>query len=259
MLDRGFERPGKACGQDQGPGGTLAIRIPGRSGLYLMSHRIDTPALPAGEEGTPIVLVVDDDEQVRTALGGLVRSAGYRAALYGDAMQLLAEPLPEGVRCLVTDVRLPMVSGLDLQNELAKRGERVPILFITGHGDIPMSVKAMKAGAVDFLAKPFREQDILESIASALAEDRQLKEREVELVSLRKRFGTLTSREREVLGLVASGLLNKQVAGQLNLSEITVKLHRGRAMRKMRARTLAQAVRMMEALERGARQSQTPT
>lgn len=227
--------------------------------MYHMSHRTDAPAPPADEESGPIVLVVDDDEQVRTALGGLARSAGYRAALFADAMELLAKPLPEGVRCLVTDVRLPIVSGLDLQNELAKRGERVPILFITGHGDIPMSVRAMKAGAIDFLAKPFREQDILESIASALAEDRELKEREVELVSLRNRFEALTSREREVLELVASGLLNKQVAGQLDLSEITVKLHRGRAMRKMRARTLAQVVRMMEALERGARQAQTPT
>ncbi|MFL6849325.1 MAG: response regulator transcription factor [Sphingomicrobium sp.] len=223
-----------------------------------MPHRIDAPALQAGEDATPIVLVVDDDEQIRTALGSLVRSAGYRVRLYGDAMELLEGPLPDGVRCLVADIRLPIVSGLDLHAELGKRGERVPILFITGHGDIPMSVRAMKAGAVDFLAKPFREQDILESIASALAEDRRFKEQEVELFSLRRRFETLTHREREVLQLVTSGLLNKQVAGQLELSEITVKLHRGRAMRKMGARTLAQVVRMVEALERGARQSQTP-
>ncbi|MFL6731200.1 MAG: response regulator transcription factor [Sphingomicrobium sp.] len=223
-----------------------------------MPHRIDAPALQAGEDATPIVLVVDDDEQIRTALGSLVRSAGYRVRLYGDAMELLEGPLPDGVRCLVADIRLPIVSGLDLHAELGKRGERVPILFITGHGDIPMSVRAMKAGAVDFLAKPFREQDILESIASALAEDRRFKEQEVELFSLRRRFETLTRREREVLQLVTSGLLNKQVAGQLELSEITVKLHRGRAMRKMGARTLAQVVRMVEALERGARQSQTP-
>jgi FixJ family two-component response regulator len=223
-----------------------------------MPHRIDAPAPQAGEDATPIVLVVDDDEQIRTALGSLVRSAGYRVMLYSDAMELLAGPLPDGVRCLVTDIRLPMVSGLDLHAELGKRGERVPILFITGHGDIPMSVRAMKAGAVDFLAKPFREQDILESIASALAEDRRFKEQEIELLSLRRRFETLTRREREVLQLVTSGLLNKQVAGQLELSEITVKLHRGRAMRKMGARTLAQVVRMVEALERGARQSQTP-
>jgi FixJ family two-component response regulator len=224
-----------------------------------MSRNVQAPAPRGGEEPAPIVLVVDDDEEVRAALGSLVRSAGFRVSLYRDAMELLAGPLPEGVRCLVADVRLPVLSGLDLQVELAKRGERVPMLFITGHGDIPMSVRAMKAGAVDFLAKPFREQDMLEAIAGALREDRQLKEREAELASLRGRFETLTNREREVLLLVTSGLLNKQVAGELGLSEITVKLHRGRAMRKMGARTLAQVVRMMEALERSARQSLTPT
>jgi len=223
-----------------------------------MSHRIEPPAPQPSEVDAPIVFIVDDDGQIRTGLGGLVRSAGYRVGLYGGAMELLANPLPDGVRCLVTDVRMPIVGCLDLQRELARRGERIPILFITGHGDIPMSVMAMKAGAVDFLSKPYRDQDILESIASALAEDRRLKEREDELASLRKRFGELTSRERQVLQLVTSGLLNKQVAGELDLSEITVKLHRGRAMRKMGARTLAQVVRMMEALERGARQSQTP-
>jgi len=227
--------------------------------LYLMPHRTDTPGMRPHEDDTPIVLIVDDDEQVRTALGGLARSAGYRVALYGDAMELLARPLPEGVRCLVADVRLPIVGGLDLQRELAARGDRIPILFITGHGDIPMSVMAMKAGALDFLSKPFREQEILESIATALAEDKRLKEREDELLTLRKRFETLTPREREVLQLVTAGLLNKQVAGELDLSEITVKLHRGRAMRKMGARTLAQVVRMMEALERGTRHSHTPT
>ena len=227
--------------------------------MYLMSHRIDARGSGPREEAAPIVLVVDDDEQVRMALGGLARSAGYRVALYADAMELLAKPLPEGVRCLVTDVRLPVVGGLDLQRELAARGERIPILFITGHGDIPMSVMAMKAGALDFLSKPFRERDILNSIADALGEDRRLKKHEDELLTLRSRFEALTPREREVLQLVTSGLLNKQVAGELGLSEITVKLHRGRAMRKMGARTLAQVVRMMEALERGARHSHTPT
>ena len=223
-----------------------------------MSHKLDTPAPAPSDEPAPTILVVDDDEQIRTAISGLVRSAGYRVALYSDATELLADTLPEGVRCLVADIRLPSISGLDLQRELAKRGERLPILFITGHGDIPMSVRAMKAGAVDFLAKPFRDQDILNAIASALAEDIRLKEQEDELVSLRERFASLTDRERQVLRLVSSGLLNKQVAGELGLSEITVKLHRGKAMRKMRAQTLAQAVRMMEALERGLRQLQTP-
>ncbi|WP_262269479.1 response regulator transcription factor [Microvirga yunnanensis] len=206
----------------------------------------------------PIVLIVDDDELVLKSIDGLVRSAGYRSALYASAVELLSKPLPEGVRCLVADVRLPLLSGLDLQAELAKRGERIPILFITGHGDIPMSVRAMKAGAVDFLPKPFRDQDMMDAIACALVEDIRMKDQESELDSLRARYGSLTSREREVLQLVSSGLLNKQVASELGLSEITVKLHRGSAMRKMRAQTLAQVVRMMEALERGALQDHTP-
>jgi FixJ family two-component response regulator len=206
---------------------------------------------------TPIVLIVDDDELLLKSVDGLVRSAGYRSALYASAVELLAKPLPEGIRCLVADVRLPLVSGLDLQVELAKRGERVPILFITGHGDIPMSVRAMKAGAIDFLPKPFRDQDILDAIASALAEDIRLKEMEGELESLRARYESLTVREREVLQLVSSGLLNKQVAAKLGLSEITVKLHRGSGMRKMHAKSLAQLVRMMEAIERGALQGHT--
>ncbi|MDL2404029.1 response regulator transcription factor, partial [Rhizobium mayense] len=153
----------------------------------------------------PIVLIVDDDELVLKSLDGLVRSAGYRTALYASAVELLSKPLPEGVRCLVTDVRLPLMSGLDLQAELLKRGERVPILFITGHGDIPMSVRAMKAGAVDFLSKPFRDQDMMDAIACALVEDIRLKELERELESLRARYESLTTREREVLQLVASG------------------------------------------------------
>ncbi len=224
-----------------------------------MSHKPEMPASVPVAEAAPIVLVVDDDEQLRTGLGGLLRSAGYRVALYADAMELLENPLPDGVRCLVADIRLPIVSGLDLQRELAKRDERIPILFITGHGDIPMSVKAMKAGAVDFHPKPFRDQDILESVSNALAQDRRMKEQDEELFSLRRRFESLTQRESEVLKFVTSGLLNKQVASELGLSEITVKLHRGRAMRKMQARTLAEVVRMMEALERGTRQQQTPS
>lgn len=226
--------------------------------MYLMSHKPEMPATMPFGEAAPIVLVVDDDEQIRTGLGRLLRSAGYRVALYADAMELLENPLPDGVRCLVADIRLPIVSGLDLQRELAKRDERIPILFITGHGDIPMSVRAMKAGAVDFHPKPFRDQDILESVSNALAQDRHLKEQDEELRSLRRRFKSLTQRESEVLKFVTSGLLNKQVASELGLSEITVKLHRGRAMRKMQARTLAEVVRMMEAIERGTRQQQTP-
>jgi FixJ family two-component response regulator len=221
-----------------------------------MSH-LNTPS-PPSRVPAATVLIVDDEEQVRSAIDGLVRSAGYRSALYASAVDLLAKPLPAGVRCLVADVRLPLVSGLDLQRELAKRGERIPILFITGHGDIPMSVRAMKAGAIDFLPKPFRDQEILDAIAGALAEDMRLKELEEELTSLRIRFESLTPREREVLEFVSRGLLNKQIAAELGLSEITVKIHRGSAMRKMEARTVVHLIRMMEALERGALQVQTP-
>lgn len=218
----------------------------------------NSSTMQSNSTAAPIVLIVDDDELVLKSIDGLVRSAGYRSALYASAVELLSKPLPEGVRCLVTDVRLPLLSGLDLQAELAKRGERIPILFITGHGDIPMSVQAMKAGAVDFLSKPFRDQDIMDAIAYALVEDIRMKDQESELHSLRARHESLTSREREVLQLVSSGLLNKQVASELGLSAITVKLHRGGAMRKMGARTLAHVVRMMEALERGALQDYTP-
>jgi FixJ family two-component response regulator len=219
--------------------------------LQLMSSITTPPATQLGCNPEPIVLIVDDDEEVRVALDGLVRSAGYRSRLYANALEFLAKPLPEGIRCLVTDIRLPLLSGLDLQAELLKRGERVPILFITGHGDIPMSVRAMKAGAVDFLSKPFRDQDILDAIACALSKDMRFKELEGELDTLRSRFESLTVRERDVLQRVSSGLLNKQVANELGLSEIS-------AMRKMRAKTVAQLVRMMEALERGTLQGHTP-
>lgn len=223
-----------------------------------MSYTTNRSPMPPSSSTAPIVLIVDDDELVLKSIDSLVRSAGYRSALYASAVELLSKPLPEGVRCLVVDVRMPLVSGLDLQAELTKRGDRVPILFITGHGDIPMSVQAMKAGAVDFLSKPFRDQDIMDAIGCALVEDMRLKELESELDSLRARYETLTSREREVLQLVSRGLLNKQVANELGLSEITVKLYRGGGMRKMHAQTLAQLVRMIEALERGTLQPHTP-
>jgi FixJ family two-component response regulator len=226
--------------------------------LRIVSYTTNPSAMQPSSSAAPIVLIVDDDELVLKSIDSLVRSAGYRSALYASAVEFLSKPLPEGVRCLVADVRLPLVSGLDLQAELAKRGERVPILFITCHGDIPMSVRAMKAGAVDFLSKPFRDQDIMDAIACALTEDFRLKEMECELESLRARYESLTSREREVLRFVSSGLLNKQVASELGLSEITVKLDRGSAMRKMCAQTLAQVVRMMEAIERGTLQNHTP-
>lgn len=208
----------------------------------------------AGVEGDPIVLVVEDDELVRTSIDALLRSAGYRVITYASAGDFLDATVLDTVCCLITDVRLPRVSGLDLQDELTRRGRRLPIIFMTGHGDIPMSVRAMKAGAVDFLSKPFRDQDMLDAVAVALETDRKRRKSDSELAGHRARFETLTSREKEVLKLVASGLLNKQAAGELGLSEITVKLHRASMMKKMETRTLAQLMRIVEALERSSMQ-----
>jgi len=176
-----------------------------------------------------------------------------RVETFGSAADLLRSKLPNVASCLVLDVRLPGVSGLDFQAELAKANIRIPIIFMTGHGDIPMSVQAMKAGAVDFLTKPFRDQDMLDAVAAALERDRNRRKDERQLSDLRARFEALTEREREVMGLVTAGLMNKQIAGELGLSEITVKIHRGHVMRKMAARSLADLVRMAEAL--GVRQA----
>jgi FixJ family two-component response regulator len=196
----------------------------------------------------PTVLVVDDDPLLREALSSLFRSVGMRAQLFGSAPELLNSQLPDGPSCLVLDIRLPEVSGLDFQTQLGKAGIHLPIIFMTGHGDIPMSVRAMKAGAVDFLTKPFRDQDILDAVNGALDRDRQRRERDRALSELQTLLRTLTPREREVMAFVAAGLMNKQIAGELQLSEITVKIHRGRLMKKMGARTLADLVRMAAAL-----------
>src|SRR5271167_1096979 len=182
---------------------------------------------------TPIVLVVDDDDSVREALSSLFRSVGLDPQLFASTAELLQHKLPEAPCCLVLDIRLPGVSGLDFQTQLAKANIRVPIIMMTGHGDIPMSVRAMKGGAVDFLTKPFRDQDMLDAVAVAIERDRKRRETDKIVANLRTYFDTLTSREREILALVSSGLMNKQVAGELGLAEITVKIHRGHIMKKM--------------------------
>jgi FixJ family two-component response regulator len=211
-----------------------------------MSRR--SAPLPATAE-EPVVLIVDDDEALRDALGSLFRSVGLKVEVFGSAAELLHFRFPDAPICLVLDIRLPWMSGLDFQAEMTKANIKIPIIFMTGHGDIPMSVKAMKAGAIDFLSKPFRDQDMLDAVAVALDRDRQRRRAEKQLSSLRASFDTLTQREREVMSLVATGLMNKQIAGELGVSEITVKIHRGHAMRKMGARSLADLVRMVEMLD----------
>lgn len=199
-------------------------------------------------EAEPVVLVVDDDESVRQSLSNLFRSVGLRVEVFGSAPELLRSKLPDAASCLVLDIRLPGVSGLDFQSELAQANIHIPIVFMTGHGDIPMTVKAMKAGAVDFLAKPFRDQDMLDAVAIAIERDRKRRASERLVSELRAQFDSLSPREREVMALVAAGLMNKQVAAEMKLAEITVKIHRGHIMKKMGARSLADLVRMAEIL-----------
>ncbi|WP_349958811.1 response regulator transcription factor [Rhizobium sp. ZPR3] len=199
-----------------------------------------------GQQST--VFVIDDDPSVRDGLDSLLRSVGYDTRGFALPRDFLVSPGPQGPACIVLDVRMPDASGLDFQDELARMGYPIPIIFLTGHGDVPMSVRAMKAGAVEFLLKPFREQDLLDAIRQALEIDRARLRKQAAEVDLLERFSTLTPREREVMALVARGLLNKQIAAEIGLSEITVKVHRGQAMRKMRADSVADLIRMADSL-----------
>jgi FixJ family two-component response regulator len=197
----------------------------------------------------PVVLIVDDDEVVRSSLDSLLRSVGMQARLFRSTSEFLQKPIPDAPCCLVLDVRLPGTSGLDFQTDLEKAGIRVPIVFITGYGDIPMTVKAMKAGAVEFLAKPFRDGEFLDAVRAAIQKDFRERATNKWVEKIKKSFLTLTPREKEVIVLVTSGLMNKQIAAKLGVTEITIKVHRGNVMRKMSAKSLAELIRMSDALE----------
>jgi FixJ family two-component response regulator len=197
----------------------------------------------------PVVLIVDDDDVVRSSLDSLLRSVGMQARLFRSTSEFLQKPIPDAPCCLVLDVRLPGTSGLDFQTDLEKAGIRVPIVFITGYGDIPMTVKAMKAGAVEFLAKPFGDGEFLDAVRAAIQKDFRERAANKWVEKIKKGFLTLTPREKEVIVLVTSGLMNKQIAARLGVTEITVKVHRGNVMRKMGAKSLAELIRMSDALE----------
>jgi FixJ family two-component response regulator len=213
----------------------------------LVSGNLMTPT-PTAAKVLPVFFVIDDDALVRAALSSLIRSVGLRVEVFASASEFLAAKRTDGPSCLILDVRLPGMSGLNFQAELAKANIVIPIIFITGHGDIPMSVKAMKAGAVEFLTKPFRDQDLLDAIKVALERARSWIESEKAVSELRANFESLSPRETEVMARVTSGLLNKQIAGELGLSEVTVKVHRGNVMQKMGAKSLADLVKMADTL-----------
>jgi FixJ family two-component response regulator len=199
-------------------------------------------------ETAPLVVVVDDDDAVRTGLGSLLRSVGFRVSGFGSAQDFLTSDVAQQANCLILDIRLPRISGLEFQSQLAAAGIRTPIIFVTGHGDIPMTVRAMKAGAVDFLAKPFRDQDLLDAVAAAIERDQRRRDGDGVLQDQQARYRSLSEREQQVMALATAGLMNKQIAFELGISEITVKIHRGRVMRKMSAHSFAELVRMAEML-----------
>ena len=199
-------------------------------------------------EQQPVVCIIDDDVSLCEALASLFRSVGLEVQVFGSAPEFLQSKLPDGPSCLVLDVRLPGLSGLDFQSELAKADILIPIVFMTGHGDIPMTVRAMKAGAVEFLPKPFRDQDMLDAVQAGLERDRARRRNASDNSKLKASFDSLTPREQEIMGFVTAGLMNKQIAGEIGVSEITVKVHRGNVMRKMGAKSLAELVRMADAL-----------
>ena len=222
-----------------------------------MTERSKPPHETGGaKEQGPMVVVVDDDLSMRRALTNLFQSVELEVMSFGSAQELLQGKIPDVASCLVLDIRLPGLSGLDLQAELTRAGIRIPIVFITGHGDIPMTVRAMKGGAVDFLTKPFRDQDLLDAVVAAIERDRRRREVEKSVANLQALFESLSPREREVLTGVASGMMNKQIAAKLGLAEITVKIYRGHVMKKMGARSLADLIRITEAL--GMRSSKDP-
>jgi FixJ family two-component response regulator len=205
--------------------------------------------MPQSRESDAVIAIVDDDPSVREGLSSLIRSAGLQIKTFASAQEFLARPDAEAPSCLVLDLQLPGLSGLDLQKRMTEVGLEIPIVFLTGHGNIPASVQAMKAGAVEFLTKPFDEQDLLQAIHEAIERDRQNRQQYAEMRELQSRYESLTAREQEVMQQVVSGLLNKQIAAELNIAEYTVKIHRGRVMRKMHAESLADLVRMAENLQ----------
>jgi FixJ family two-component response regulator len=224
--------------------------MPGTSGSTLTSMSTDPLVVDAESppDRVPFVFIVDDDRSVRDTLQDLIESIRLRAMVFESADEFLRSPLPDVESCLVLDIRLPGMSGLDFQDQLARARIHVPVIFMTGFGDVPMSVRAMKAGAVDFLSKPFRDQDMLDAIFTAIDRDRERREDERQVAGIRKRYETLTPRERELMGLVTTGLLNKQIAVEVDLAEATVKVHRAQIMRKMQAGSVADLVRMAQAL-----------